>query len=340
MNVIKVKVDFETGILYQQSGISLVAGDYNSTKIKFEFNEKAANGTKIFEVKNQEGNTIFVDQIINDEINLVYIDEEGKYHSIFATSGKYTYEISLYDGDSKLTSKKGYLIVIEEQVKTIGDEIVTEMLPVFDTLINTLNKEITASSNLNIEASKTDNVTTIELTDKEGNVSIVEINDGETGPTGATGPTPNLSVGNVETLKAGGNAYVNIHGNINNPVLDFGIPTATKTSQLDNDSNFATQEYVDNELATFDFIKVVDSLPESGLSNKIYLVPKADTQNQDLFDEYVWINNSWEWVTTKQIEVDLSGHVQFSNMPVMTQAEYDALATKDNNTYYFIEEEE
>ena len=33
--------------------------------------------------------------------------------------------------------------------------------------------------------------------------------------------------------------------------------------------------YTDNELAKFDFIKVVDSLPETGLENKIYLVPIA-----------------------------------------------------------------
>lgn len=67
------------------------------------------------------------------------------------------------------------------------------------------------------------------------------------------------------------------------------------------------KEYTDQELAEFDFIKIVDSLPSTGLSNKIYLVPKDDTQTQDLFDEYVWANGKWEWVTTKQIEVDVTG---------------------------------
>ena len=71
----------------------------------------------------------------------------------------------------------------------------------------------------------------------------------------------------------------------------------------------ATKEYVDNEIATFDFIKVVDELPDEGLPNRFYLVPKADASNTDLFDEYIWINGAWEWLTTKQIEVDLTGYV-------------------------------
>lgn len=75
---------------------------------------------------------------------------------------------------------------------------------------------------------------------------------------------------------------------------------------FDDLKDYATKEYVENEIATFDFIKVVDALPKTGLENRIYFVPKADTQTQDLFDEYVWINDKWEWVTTKQLEVDLT----------------------------------
>lgn len=88
----------------------------------------------------------------------------------------------------------------------------------------------------------------------------------------------------------------------------------TKTSELENDSNFATETYVENEIAKFDFIKVVDILPEVGLPNRIYFVPKHDTQTQDLFDEYVWINDKWEWITTKQIEVDLTNYTTKSEV--------------------------
>ena len=52
------------------------------------------------------------------------------------------------------------------------------------------------------------------------------------------------------------------------------------------------------------------------MPNKVYFVPKTDTQTQDLFDEYVWVNKGtneapeyvWEWITTKQLEVDLTNY--------------------------------
>ena len=136
----------------------------------------------------------------------------------------------------------------------------------------------------------------------------------------------------------------------------------TKTSELINDSGFATETYVDEEIAKFDFIKVVDTLPTTGLANRIYFVPKTDTDTQDLFDEYAWINDKWEWITTKQIEVELTEYVKRSELSTLatkeelatkedklgysivtvTQAEYDALVsagTVDDNTYYFIKEE-
>lgn len=94
---------------------------------------------------------------------------------------------------------------------------------------------------------------------------------------------------------------------------------------IKNKPDVATKEYVEHEIATFDFIKVVDTLPELGLENRFYMVPKNDTQTQDLFDEYVWINKGteenpnygWEWVTTKQIEVDLTNYTTIDKVEEM-----------------------
>lgn len=110
------------------------------------------------------------------------------------------------------------------------------------------------------------------------------------------------------------------------------------------------KNYADEEIAKFDFIKIVDTLPDSGLPNRIYFVPKTDTQTQDLFDEYAWINDTWEWITTKQIEVDLTECVKKSEMPTIatqnvvtnfwsgTQEEYDALTEISDTTLYLITE--
>lgn len=100
----------------------------------------------------------------------------------------------------------------------------------------------------------------------------------------------------------------------------YGAKTYTRNEvanlKRDMTENFASKEYVEKEIATFDFIKVVTKLPETGLENRFYLVPKQDPQTQDLFDEYAWVNKGteeepdwdWEWLSTKKLEADLTNY--------------------------------
>ena len=53
-------------------------------------------------------------------------------------------------------------------------------------------------------------------------------------------------------------------------------------------------------------IIVVDVLPATGKTNAIYLVPKQDTGDNDVFDEYIYVNDDWELIGTT--EIDLSGY--------------------------------
>ena len=68
MNEVKVNVRFKTGIIYKTS-TKLVTNDYNSTKLIFDFD--IPDGIKIFELKDPNDKTIFVDEIKNNEIVLV-----------------------------------------------------------------------------------------------------------------------------------------------------------------------------------------------------------------------------------------------------------------------------
>ena len=77
-----------------------------------------------------------------------------------------------------------------------------------------------------------------------------------------------------------------------------------------DEGDYATKDYVEQEIANFDFIKIVTKLPETGLVNRTYFVPKTDTETNDLYDEYMWINDKWELIGTKQIEVDLTDYVK------------------------------
>lgn len=146
------------------------------------------------------------------------------------------------------------------------------------------------------------------------------------------------------TYDTNGNGIVDNAEKVNGYTVEANVPAGAKFTDTVYDDTAVKQEitdaltvaktYTDEELAKFDFIKVVDVLPETGLPNKVYFVPKTDTQTQDLFDEYVWINDKWEWITTKQIEVDLT--------PYATKTEVsnkvDKVSGKDLSTNDFTNE--
>lgn len=87
--------------------------------------------------------------------------------------------------------------------------------------------------------------------------------------------------------------------------------------ELINLNNYATKEELEQEVANFDFIKILDTLPQDGFPNRIYLIPKNDAEDSNFFDEWLWVNRGteeepdwgWEWITTKQIEVDLTNYI-------------------------------
>lgn len=69
------------------------------------------------------------------------------------------------------------------------------------------------------------NVVTVTRTD--GTTSTFQVKNGSrgnTGPAGATGATPNIQIGTVETLEPGSNATATITGTPENPILNLGIP--------------------------------------------------------------------------------------------------------------------
>lgn len=61
----------------------------------------------------------------------------------------------------------------------------------------------------------------------------------------------------------------------------------------------------------------VDALPETGLEQTIYLVPKADPQEGDVFDEYVWIDNKFEFIGTTK--ADLTNVVKYTDYATSTK---------------------
>ena len=172
MNIINVAIDFTNGT-NKIAGINLVTGDYASTKIVFSFDR--TDGRKVFELRNPSGQVVYAGDIVNNEVVLAG-EENGEVYSVFNEAGYYIYEVSLYNGNSKLTSTKGQLPVDKEQV-VIGNEVVEPYLPIFDELMQEINTAITETNNLNISVDKEEGITTIVLTKKNGDETDTIIED-------------------------------------------------------------------------------------------------------------------------------------------------------------------
>ena len=134
----------------------------------------------------------------------------------------------------------------------------------------------------------------------------------------------NLSNGDQEVTVS--QLYDVVNNNITSTEVDTKISTAlqnyyTKTdtysqTQVDNllqnyytkDNTYSKTEVnsLISSISTGGF-QVVTELPASGKSNVIYLVSKSQTSEDNIYDEYIWVNNDWELIGTTQI--DLSNYI-------------------------------
>ena len=198
-----------------------------------------------------------------EEVQNVDIDELTKVTkdaSLFTMAGKYIFEISLYDGDSKLTSASSYLKVKQENV-VIGDEVVETYLPIFDELMNDIQTALIQTNNLDIDVSKEGTTSTVTITKKDGTSDAVQILDGAKGEDGEPGQDgrdgrdgrdgyvqysagDNITIEN-DTISASFNEKVTdvkVNGTsvVANKIANVSVPT--KLSDLTNDSGFITTE--------------------------------------------------------------------------------------------------
>lgn len=128
MNEYNIKVDFEKGMIHTNLK-KLVQNDYNSTKLNFTFDKE---GRVLFKLLRPD-NSQYVDEIVENTL----IFGPG----ILSKEGEYTYEISLYTDDGRLTTTKEKTFYVRNEFVST-DEIVEvdNRIPVLDKLINEVNK--------------------------------------------------------------------------------------------------------------------------------------------------------------------------------------------------------
>ena len=97
---------------------------------------------------------------------------------------------------------------------------------------------------------------------------------------------------------------------------------------LINDTHY-TKSQVDtivSALNTGGFIKV-DELPETGTEKYIYLVPKEDEEERNIYEEYIWFDEEWEKIGDTAI--DLSGYATLSDLSGAVSDLTDAIAAAE-----------
>ena len=79
----------------------------------------------------------------------------------------------------------------------------------------------------------------------------------------------------------------------------------------------ATEEYVKQLVSTIQTasFEVVDSLPESDIkTNVIYLVPSQSSGIDNVYDEYIYVNNDWEKIGTTALDLSQYATKEYAEM--------------------------
>ncbi len=88
-------------------------------------------------------------------------------------------------------------------------------------------------------------------------------------------------------------------------VVNISVPV--KTSDLANDSNFVTENEVNQKISQLNNLEIrtVSELPPTGEPQVMYLVPKDGGSGDDIKDEYIWQDNRFEHIGTTEAVVEV-----------------------------------
>ena len=158
----------------------------------------------------------------------------------------------------------------------------------------------------------------------------------------------------LATIQEGANVNVQVDWNATNTISDDYIKNKpTNLSQFTNDSLFITNTvsnlsnyYVKNDTYTKDEVNtlignipalsvlVVDTLPTENISTStIYLMPKEVSEENDVYNEFMYINNQWEHIGSTQ--VDLSDYYTITQVDNLLLNKVDKVSGKELSTNDF-----
>ena len=114
------------------------------------------------------------------------------------------------------------------------------------------------------------------------------------------------------------------------PVVPTTVSSFTNDANYQNASQVTTA--INAAIAGISGIQfeIVQTLPATGDSGTIYLVPAGQTPTGDIYAEWIYINSSWEKLGTTA--VDLTGMVSYDSTNEEFSADNSVIAEYASNT--------
>ncbi len=80
---------------------------------------------------------------------------------------------------------------------------------------------------------------------------------------------------------------------------------------------------------------VVNELPTENIENAIYLIPSVDTEDDNSFEEYIYVDGAWEKIGSASVAVNLDEYVKFTDYATKEKAGVVRVSTNGhpNNCY-------
>ena len=95
--------------------------------------------------------------------------------------------------------------------------------------------------------------------------------------------------------------------------MGFELPNGKTARNLQEQVKFLSEKLKELYAAVNEIgirVLVVDELPEEGEPLTIYFVPAEDASQENIYNEYMWVEDEWELIGST--EIDLSGYMTLS----------------------------
>ena len=298
-----MKINVQPHVITIEKEEDINSGEYNISNCEFTFSEEYENLTK--EAIFSTCDSTYKVAILNNECTIPYEVLETRGQVLL---GVYGYEITGEAGHEELELRYSptprYFNVKVGSYREGNDPDLPKPSE-WERVLALINKAITETNNLNITINKEDGITHVVLTKKDGTTQEVDIEDGKSLEFNWRGTELGVRVEGESQYE-----YVNLKG-------EKGDAGAIKMQIVDTLPQTGQDDTI--YLVPYPIIEV-EELPTTGLPETIYIVSSTNKRyeykgnqwveiaSDNKYKEYVWINNDWEEIGAIGIEVDLTDY--------------------------------